>query len=157
MIANKAHSISLPALIWLSFFVCLSEGLASAEDRLSKKDGAVYLGWAQPGGSFLTCAKNPIPIGEGKIEQAQEKCPHNWAFPFLFGSRPSPFRVIGEVEGKDTVTNTLKLKETSGDTKSFYYLPTDLGSGAISFNDIQIGEKITITGPMQGRADAITR
>jgi len=157
MIAKKAHSMRLLALIWISVFVCLSEGLASAEDWLSKKDGALYLGWAQPEGIFLTCAKNPIPIGKGKIEQAQEQCPPKSGSSFPAWPRPSPFRIIGEVEGKDIVTNTLKLKETSGGTKSFYYLPTDLGSGTISFNDIKIGDKITITGPMQGRADAITR
>lgn len=157
MITKKAHNMTSLALLWLSVFVFLCEGLSSAEDRLSKEGGLLFLGWAQPGGKFLTCNNNTVAIGQGKIEQVQEKCPLDSGAVILFGSSLSPFMVTGEVEGKATATNTLKLKNEFGVTKSFYYLPASLESGAISLKDIKVGDKITITGPMQGRADTITR
>jgi hypothetical protein len=124
---------------------------------LSKTDDIQYLGWAQPEGNFLTCRKTTITIGQGKIEKTQEKCPPDSGPTFFFGLGPSSFRLVGEVDGINTTTKTLKVKEEFGGTKAFYYLPADLGPKSISLDDIKVGDKITITGPMQGRADAITR
>lgn len=144
------NKIKMLKFVYVQLLFVASIGLSStviAEEWLSKGE-AKYLGWRAWYTSeikFRTCSNDLIPIEDGKIEEADEKCPKN--------GTPAPLVAI--VTYVDVNNRALQVKNENGKLFNFFFPETAEIISKIKLKDIKIGDKVTVTSPVAGRAEAI--
>lgn len=146
----------LCSYILLITFIILSD-IVMAEEILIKRR-VKYLGWQTSKDKFITCYKNIIEIEDGRIEKTNDKCPKR------FG--PGPLVVSGTIEGVDVYNKTFKVRTKEGREISNLFYPgatidvmTKSGNltGKQKFYDLKTGDRVRVTVPIPGRAEAISK
>ena len=103
-------------------------------------------GWvvATDGGDlgFVDCQGRRSPLGSGRIESSTGRCP----------SSPAPLEMTGVIRSVDPVRRIVNAQDDAGRLRAFHV--TDEVS---RLDELQPGERIRATGPIDGQVTRITR
>jgi len=135
---------------WCRWILCFSivviPSAVLGEELLIKKE-AKYLGWRAGVHEFTTCARNVLKIGDGEIRDTDEKCENR--------PGPSPFMSRGTVESVNLTGRALLFKDASGEKYYVHYPQRAEAVGNVRLMDLRTGDKVSVIGPVKGRAEMI--
>jgi hypothetical protein len=118
---------------------------AVGEEELLK-EGGKYLGWQRQKTEFLTCDKDVIEIGAGRVQQTALKCAGKGRGPMAW--------LNGKVEFVDQENSTVRIEDVKGNFHKFF---VPLGSQQAMWS-LQKGDKVSVSvGQVPGRAESIVK
>lgn len=141
----------LHCAIVLVVTISLGAGGMFSEEKL-RKNGVTYLGWQTGNNQFTTCGKKTVSIENGKIDETPEKCPKEGG-PSV--TSQAPIKLVGTVASFDAQARTVDVKDSKGEIFKLF-VPASAEKGTTGFQNIRLGESVTIIVPVPGRADKIT-
>jgi hypothetical protein len=130
--------------------ISVGAGGLLSEEKL-RKNGVTYLGWQTGNNQFTTCGKKTVSIENGKIDETPEKCPKEGG-PDVAGNKP--ITLIGTVAAFDVQARTVDVKDSKGEVFKLF-VPASAEKGTTGFQNIRLGESVTMSVPVPGRADKI--
>lgn len=135
----------------LLFMVSISLPYPVMAEEMLYKEEAKYLGWHTGKKKFTTCSGNIIEVGTGRIEETNEKCEKT--------KPPLPVNTIikGRVENINYDNRTFQIKDEKGEFRLLFFPLADEEKGKVKLKDIQIGNEVSVTTPIKGRAEAIEK
>ncbi len=125
--------------------VIVSFAPAAGEEELLK-DGGKYLGWQglEERKIFVTCQKEPIDIGRGKVQQTSLKCPGQKGGVYSFFE--------GTVKAVNVENKTIHIHK--GRSREFVVPAMNEGEGRL----LRAGDKVSGSeGPVPGRVESIKK
>jgi hypothetical protein len=103
-------------------------------------------GWvvAAEGGElgFVDCHGHQSLLGSARVEPSTGRCP----------TSPPPLRMTGVVRSVDAVRHIVHAEDDTGRIRAFH-----LTADVPRLEDLKPGERIQVTGPIDGQATEITR
>jgi hypothetical protein len=104
------------------------------------------LGWvvARDSGDldFVDCQGRRSPLGSARVEPSTKRCP----------VAPTPLDMTGIVRGIDPVGRIVRTEDNAGSLHTFY-----LSDNVPSLEQLKPGDRIRVTGPIDGQVTRITR
>jgi hypothetical protein len=141
MTRMAARLTTLPVIL----LACVPGARAGAEQERVDGMGRTQ-GWvvATEDGEldFVDCRGRRSALGSARIEPSTKRCP----------AAPTPLEMTGVIQGVDPVRRVVHAQDDTGSLRTFYI--TDDVSRLEQFKP---GDRIRVTGPIDGQATRITR
>jgi hypothetical protein len=131
----------LPVVVFAVVGSSVAAGEQERVDGMGRTRGWVVAG---DGGElgFVDCHGGRSPLGSARVESTTQRCPR----------APARFTVDGVIRRIDTVRRIVYAEDRGGHVRAFH-VPDD---GA-QLENLNPGERIQATGPIDGQATAIIR
>jgi hypothetical protein len=136
--------IRLTTLPMALFAVMTSSAVGAEQERvdgMGRTRGWVVASEAE-GLGFVDCQGRHLPLGSARVESSSQRCP----------TSPTLFVLAGVVRSVDVVRRVVHAEDGAGRLQAFH-----VPAGVVTFDDLHAGDRIEVSGPIDGQATTIVR